>query len=63
MICYVDALDCDHVELELEDGPFRINVWNRVTVDAVACLDANEQDPNCFVSLKLKPRYRKSTAC
>lgn len=51
------------MELELEDGPFRINVWNRVTVDAVACLDANEQDPNCFVSLKLKPRYRKSTAC
>ena len=47
------ALDTDHLELELEDAPFAVNSWTKVTLEAVAALDAQEYDSTIFGSLQV----------
>lgn len=45
---YLDALDCDGMELELTNTPYRVNAWSKTQVDIVAELDMLEHDPPCF---------------
>ncbi|KAE8805511.1 hypothetical protein D1007_18436 [Hordeum vulgare] len=48
MLRYLDALDCDGMELELPDTPYTINAWSKTHVDVVAEMDMLEHDPPSF---------------
>jgi hypothetical protein len=50
---YVDALDYGEMNLELDEEKFRINTWTKMKIDVVASLDAREDDPTIFGSLKV----------
>ncbi|KAE8786888.1 hypothetical protein D1007_39133 [Hordeum vulgare] len=48
MLRYLDALDCDGMELELPDTPYTVNAWSKTHVDVVAEMDMLEHDPPSF---------------
>ncbi|KAI4969464.1 hypothetical protein ZWY2020_000378 [Hordeum vulgare] len=48
MLWYLDALDCDSMELELPNTPYTINAWSKTHVDVVAEMDMLEHDPPSF---------------
>ncbi|KAE8777215.1 hypothetical protein D1007_49980 [Hordeum vulgare] len=48
MLRYLDALDCDGMELELRDTPYTVNAWSKTHVDVVAKMDMLEHDPPSF---------------
>ncbi|KAI4969958.1 hypothetical protein ZWY2020_000872 [Hordeum vulgare] len=48
MLRYLDALDCDGMELELPNTPYTINAWSKTHVDVVAEMDMLEHDPPSF---------------
>ncbi|KAE8796736.1 hypothetical protein D1007_28179 [Hordeum vulgare] len=48
MLRYLDALDCDSMELELPNTPYTINAWSKTHVDVVAEMDMLEHDPPSF---------------
>ncbi|KAE8804388.1 hypothetical protein D1007_19408 [Hordeum vulgare] len=48
MLRYLDALDCDGMELELPDTPYTLNAWSKTHVDVVAEMDMLEHDPPSF---------------
>ncbi|KAI4998153.1 hypothetical protein ZWY2020_053495 [Hordeum vulgare] len=45
---YLDALDCDGMELDLPDTPHIVNAWSKTQVDVVAEMDMLEHDPPSF---------------
>ncbi|KAI5006630.1 hypothetical protein ZWY2020_033873 [Hordeum vulgare] len=45
---YLDALDCDGMELELPDIPYTVNACSKTHVDVVAEMDMLEHDPPSF---------------
>ncbi|KAE8820161.1 hypothetical protein D1007_01870 [Hordeum vulgare] len=48
MLRYLDALDCDGMELELPDTPYTVNAWSKTHVDVVTKMDMLEHDPPSF---------------
>ncbi|KAE8787021.1 hypothetical protein D1007_39081 [Hordeum vulgare] len=51
---YLDALDCDDMELELPDTPYSVNAWSKTQVDVVVELDILEHDPSSFGNFQEK---------
>jgi hypothetical protein len=52
-LCYFDALDTSHLELELVDARFAINAWTSLAIDAVGALDVQEYDTTTFGVLEV----------
>jgi hypothetical protein len=50
---YFDALETNHLELEIEDAPFAINAWSKLAIDAVGALDAQEYDTTTFGAMQV----------
>ncbi|KAI4997492.1 hypothetical protein ZWY2020_052834 [Hordeum vulgare] len=48
LLRYLDALDCNGMELELPDTPYTVNAWSKTHVDVVAEMDMLEHDPPSF---------------
>ncbi|KAI4995331.1 hypothetical protein ZWY2020_035234 [Hordeum vulgare] len=48
LLRYLDALDCDGMELELPDTPHTVNAWSKTQIDVVAEMDMLEHDPPSF---------------
>ncbi|KAE8799706.1 hypothetical protein D1007_24793 [Hordeum vulgare] len=54
MLRYLDALDCDGMELELPDTPHTVNAWSKTQIDVVAEMDMLEHDPPSFGNFQKK---------
>jgi hypothetical protein len=50
---YFNALDTDHLVLELGDAQFAINSWSKDAIDVIGALDAQEYDTTKFGSVKV----------
>uniref|UniRef100_A0A8I6YFQ6 Uncharacterized protein n=1 Tax=Hordeum vulgare subsp. vulgare TaxID=112509 RepID=A0A8I6YFQ6_HORVV len=61
MLRYLDALDCDGMELELPNTPYTINAWSKTHVDVVAEMDMLEHDPPSFGNFQLKGEFREES--
>ncbi|KAE8808947.1 hypothetical protein D1007_14361 [Hordeum vulgare] len=51
---YLDALDCDGMELELPDTSHTVNAWSKTHVDVVPEMDMLEHDPPSFGNFQKK---------
>ncbi|KAM0872806.1 hypothetical protein ACQ4PT_038482 [Festuca glaucescens] len=62
MLRYFDALQTDHLELEIGNARFAINAWSKLAVDCVGALDVQEYDTTTFGTLELKEEYKEAVA-
>jgi hypothetical protein len=50
---YFDAIDTNHLELELGDALFAINAWSKDDVDVIGAMHAQEYDATIFGSMEV----------
>ncbi|KAM0873492.1 hypothetical protein ACQ4PT_038044 [Festuca glaucescens] len=62
MLRYFDALETNHLELEIGDAPFAINAWSKLAIDAVGALDTQEYDTTTSGAMQLKDEYKEEFA-